>query len=117
MVFLTLVLSVIALIIAILAYQKAGGISDLKRQIEHIASSGDLKRSIDSLASATDSFKEKTAETIGRLEAAFRKDKKEEDKPPEKAAPRRRTTRKQPAGRKRAASSPKKREETTPEST
>ena len=110
MAFLTLILAVIALIIAILAYQKAGGMADLKKQIEHITSSGDLRKSIDSLASASESMREKTAEAIGRLEAAF---KKEQKKPPAKPAPRRRAARKKPSREKREAPSPDKTEPTS----
>lgn len=89
--FLTLILSVIALIIAILAYQKVGGMKDLKKQIEQIASSTELRKSVESLAAATDTLKEKTVEAIGRLEATFKKEPKEEKKPPKRATPKRRT--------------------------
>jgi len=44
--YLALILSVIALIIAILAYQKAGGLADLKKQIDQIGSSVDLRKSV-----------------------------------------------------------------------
>lgn len=93
MVFLTLILSVVALIIAILAYQKVGGLADLRKQIDQIASSEELKKSIESMASATESLRGKTAEAIGRLESTFRKEPKEEEKPVTKAAPKRKTTR------------------------
>lgn len=89
---LNLILAVIALIIAILAYQKVGGMADLRKQIDQIASSVDLRKSLDSMAAATDSVREKTAEAIGRLETTF---KKEEKKPPKRAAPKsRRPTKK-----------------------
>ena len=94
MVYLTLILAVVALIIAILAYQKAGGMADLRKQIDHITSSPDLKRSIDSLGAATESIKEKTSEAIGRMETAFKKEVKEEKKPTRKPATRKRTPRK-----------------------
>jgi hypothetical protein len=93
MVFLTLILSVIALIIAILAYQKVGGLADLRKQIDQIASSEELKKSIETMAAATESLRERTAEAIGRLETTFRKEPKEEEKPVTKAAPKRKTTR------------------------
>lgn len=96
MVYLTFILAVIALIIAILAYQKAGGLADLKKQIEQITSSDEFKKSIDSLASTTDSLKEKTAEAIGKLEATFKKEAKEEKKPTRKPAAKRTTRRKRP---------------------
>lgn len=102
MVYLTLILAVIALVIAILAYQKAGGLVDLKKQIDQITSSGELKRSVETLASATDSLKEKTAEAIGKIEATFKKEAKEEKKPTRKPAARKTTRRKRPARPKKA---------------
>ena len=96
MVYLTLILAVIALVIAILAYQKAGGMTDLRKQIEQIASSSELRKSVDSLASATESLKEKTAEALGKIETAFRRAPKEEEKPA------RRPAAKRPARRTRA---------------
>jgi hypothetical protein len=89
MVYLILVLAVIALVIAILAYQKAGGMTDLRKQIEQVASSSELRKSVDSLASATESLKEKTAETIGKIETAFRRAPKEEKKPAKRSAAKR----------------------------
>jgi hypothetical protein len=97
MVYLTFVLAVIALIIAILAYQKAGGLANVRKQIEQVTSSGELKKSIDSLASTTESLKEKTAEAIGKIEAAFKKEPREEKKPTRSPAARRTTRRKRPA--------------------
>ncbi|MBW2057038.1 MAG: hypothetical protein JRH07_10730 [Deltaproteobacteria bacterium] len=99
MVYLSLVLAVIALAIAILAYQKAGGMVDLKKQIEQIASSTELKKSVESLTSATDTLREKTAEAIEKLETAIRGaagSKPEEKKPPKRATPRRRAPRAKP---------------------
>ena len=75
---LALILAVIALIIAILAYQKVGGVADLRKQIEQIASSAELKKSVDSLAAATETLREKTAEAIGKLETTFKKVEKKE---------------------------------------
>ena len=40
---LNLILSIIALVLAILAYQKAGGVAGLRKQIDQIASSGSLE--------------------------------------------------------------------------
>jgi len=104
MVYLTLILAVIALVIAILAYQKAGGLADLKKQIEQITSSDEVKRSVQTLTSATESLKEKTADAIGKLESSFKKEAKEEKKPTRKpvarkATPRKRTTRPRKAAR------------------
>jgi len=84
---LSLILAVIALVIAILAYQKAGGLADLRKQIDQIASSTDLRKSIDSLRATTDTLREKTAEAIEKLETALRGKAKEEEKPPKPAVP------------------------------
>ena len=111
MLYLTLILAVVALIIAILAYQKAGGLADLRKQVDHITSSPDLKRSIESLAAATESLKEKTSEAIGRMETAFKKEVKVEKKPARKPATKKRTPRKRPATARRKAPSAESPEE------
>jgi hypothetical protein len=74
----TLLIAVVALIIAILAYQRTGGTAELKRQIETTASSPDLKKQIDALLTMTDSLREKTADALDRLEKAIRKTEKDE---------------------------------------
>ncbi len=98
MVVVTFILSIIALIIAILAYRKVGGLEDVKKQIDQIASSAELRKSIESMAAATESLRERTAEAIGRLETTFKKEPKEEakeeEKPPKRAPRKRPTTRK-----------------------
>lgn len=97
--YVSLILSVIALIIAILAYQKVGGLGELRKQIDQIASSAELKKSIESVAAATESIKEKTAEAIGKLEATLKRPSKEErppakvEKPPKRTPRKRKTTR------------------------
>jgi hypothetical protein len=73
----TLLIAVVALIISILAYQRAGGIADLRRQIDSAASSVDLKKQAEALKTATDSLREKTADALERLEKALRKPEKE----------------------------------------
>jgi len=85
--FLSLILAVIALVAAILAYRRAGGVADVKKQIDHITSSVDFKKSIDSLTAAADTLRGKTAEAIGKLEDAVRGEEKEEKKPPKKVTP------------------------------
>ena len=48
---LSLILALIALVIAILAYHKTGGLADVRKQIDQIASSEDLrKESVEKLA-------------------------------------------------------------------
>jgi len=74
----TLLIAVVALIIAILAYQRTGGTAELKRQIEVGASSPDLKKQIDALMAITDALREKTADALDRLEKVVRKTEKGE---------------------------------------
>ncbi|MGQ9508756.1 MAG: hypothetical protein ACUVTN_05075 [Thermodesulfobacteriota bacterium] len=72
----TLLIAVVALIIAILAYQRTGGITELKRQFESKVSSPDLKKQIEALAAMTDALRERTADALDRLEKAIRKAEK-----------------------------------------
>ena len=74
----TLLIAVVALIISILAYQRTGGTTELKRQIETGTSSPELKKQIDALVAMTDSLREKTADALDRLERAIRKTEKSE---------------------------------------
>jgi len=74
----TLLIAVVALIIAILAYQRTGGTEDLKRHLQSTASSPDLKKQVDSLAAITDALREKTADALDRLEKVIRKTEKGE---------------------------------------
>jgi hypothetical protein len=74
----TLLIAVVALIIAILAYQRTGGTAELKRQIEAGASSPELKKQVDVLVAMTDSLREKTADALDRLEKVIRKTEKTE---------------------------------------
>jgi pilus assembly protein TadC len=74
----TLLIAVVALIIAILAYQRTGGTAELKRQLESKTSSVDLKKQMDVLVAMTDSLREKTADALDRLEKVIRKTEKGE---------------------------------------
>jgi hypothetical protein len=74
----TLLIAVVALIIAILAYQRTGGTADLKRQIDSAASSVDLTKKVESLTIMTDALREKTADALDRLEKIVRKTEKGE---------------------------------------
>jgi len=74
----TLLISVVALIIAILAYQRTGGTADLKRQLDPRTSSSDLKKQMDALVAMTDVLREKTADALDRLEKVVRKTEKGE---------------------------------------
>ncbi len=79
---LTLILAIAALVIAVLAYKRAGGMADLKKRADQIASAIDIRKSVDALVATTDTLKEKTAEAIGKLEATVKREKRE-GKPPE----------------------------------
>lgn len=72
----TLLIAVVALILSILAYQRSGGFTELKREIESRTSSPDLKKQIESLMAVTESLREKTADALDRLEKAIRKTEK-----------------------------------------
>ncbi len=74
----TLLIAVVALIIAILAYQRTGGTAELKRQLESATLPPDLKRQMDALMAMTDSLREKTADALERLEKVIRKTEKPE---------------------------------------
>jgi len=74
----TLLIAVVALVISILAYQRTGGTSELKRQSESTPSSVDLKKQVEALVAMTDSLREKTADALDRLEKVIRKTEKGE---------------------------------------
>jgi hypothetical protein len=66
-------IAVAALIIAILAYQRAGGTVEHKKKIETSVPSDDLKMQIKNLIAVTDALREKTADALDRLEKVIRK--------------------------------------------
>ena len=72
---LALIISIIALIIAILAYQKVGGAADLKKQTEAFTNVGET------IAKATDSLRDKTADILDRMEAVVRGTEEEKEAP------------------------------------
>ncbi|RLB07660.1 MAG: hypothetical protein DRG50_02145 [Deltaproteobacteria bacterium] len=63
---LALIISIIALIIAIMAYQKVGGVADLKKQTEILSNIGEA------IVKATNTLREKTADVLDKMEAALR---------------------------------------------
>lgn len=69
---LTLLIAVVALVIAILAFQRTGGIHDLRRQMDDLS---------EKTEHATKGAREVTADALGRLETLIRGQQK-----PEKAA-------------------------------
>jgi len=100
MLVITFIISIIALIISILAYQRTGGAKEMKKTVDSLSSSmeslkertGDsLKEQVDKLTSVTESLREKTADVIDRLEKALRKEP--EQKPPEEETPKEKTVR------------------------
>jgi len=74
----TLLIAVVALILSILAYQRTGGITDLKRQLESTTSSVDLQKQMEALVAMTHSLRDKTADALDRLEKLIRKTEKTE---------------------------------------
>ena len=94
------VLAIIALIISILAYRRAGGATELKKTVDSLSSTmesikdragEELKERVEHLTSLTESLKERTADAIDKLEKAVRGKPEEEppeEKPPEQKPPR-----------------------------
>jgi hypothetical protein len=70
--------SIVALILAFLAFQKAGGLGDLKQQTEVLSQIGDA------IIKATNSLREKTADVLDKLETGLRA---KETKPTSKKEP------------------------------
>ena len=72
MTILAFIIAIVALVIAVLAYQKAGGIRDLQEQAE-------------ALRFVADNLREKTADALDKLEKSLRKtEEKKEEKTKEK---------------------------------
>ena len=69
---LALIISIVALAIALLAYHKAGGIASLKKQTEVLTNVGDT------IVKASDSLRDRTANLLDKWEGAVRAT--EEDK-------------------------------------
>ncbi|RLA85636.1 MAG: hypothetical protein DRG31_02460 [Deltaproteobacteria bacterium] len=63
---LALIIAIIALILAILAYQRTGGELELKRRL-------------DTLSGALDNLREKTADLLDKMETALRKGEQKEE--------------------------------------
>jgi hypothetical protein len=72
---LALVIAIIALIFAILAYYKVGGAANLRKQTEALTSVGET------IVKATDSLRDKTADILDRMEAAVRGAEEEKGAP------------------------------------
>ena len=63
---LALIISIIALIFAVLAYQKVGGLGDKKKQSEFLSQIGDA------IVTASAALREKTADALEKLETNLR---------------------------------------------
>lgn len=99
MLIVTFIISVVALIISILAYQRTGGAKELKKTVDSLSSTmeslkdrtGDsLRDQIEKLTSVTESLRDRSANAIDRLESAIRgkeEEKAKEKKPPEEKPP------------------------------
>ena len=77
----TFIIAIIALLISVLAYRRAGGAKELKKTVDSLSSTmeslkdragGGLKEQVEHLTSLTESLKEKTADAIDRVEKAVR---------------------------------------------
>lgn len=93
-------IAIIALITAILAYQRTGGTKELRQKVDSLSSSMEslkgraevgFKEQMEHLTSVTESIRDRTAGAIDRLEKAVRGKpgvKPPEEKPPAKKPPR-----------------------------
>ena len=96
----TFIIAIIALLISILAYRRAGGAKELKKTVDSLSSTmgslkgragESLKEQVEHLTSLTESLKEKTTDAIDRVEKAVRgrpEEKPSEEKAPEEKPPR-----------------------------
>jgi hypothetical protein len=67
MVTVALIISIVALIIAIVAYYRTGGVADLKKRVEVLTDAGESM-----VSKAGDSLRDKTADVLGKVEDAVR---------------------------------------------
>ena len=89
-----LIISIIALIIAIVAYQKAGGrAGDLKKHTETLTHVGET------VAKATDSLRDKTADILDKMEAVVRGAEERREAPKAREEAESPKTRKEPRAR------------------
>ena len=76
----TLIIAIVALIIAIVAYYRTGGVAALKKRVETLTNAGETM-----VSKATDSLRDKTADVLGKVEEAVRGDEETKEQP--KTAP------------------------------
>jgi len=79
----TFILAVVALVIAVLAYSRTGGIEDLRSQVKAMGSKTDALRA--KTADTTETLRAKTADALHRLEQSLRGSR--EPAPPPAPAP------------------------------
>ena len=72
---LALIISIVALIIAVVAYHKAGGVAGLKKQTEALTNVGDT------IVKATDSLRDKTADVLDKMEGVIRSREESKEEP------------------------------------
>ena len=72
----TLIIAIVALIIAIVAYYRTGGVAALKKQVEGLTNAGETM-----VSKATDSVRDKTADVLGKVEEAVRGDEETKEQP------------------------------------
>jgi len=65
----TLIIAIVALIIAIVAYYRTGGVAALKKQVEDLTNAGETM-----VSKASDSLRNKAADALGKVEEAVRGD-------------------------------------------
>jgi hypothetical protein len=72
----TLIIAIVALIIAILAYYRTGGVADLKKRVEALTDAGESM-----VSKAGDSLRDKTADVLGKVEDAVRGEEEAKEEP------------------------------------
>lgn len=87
----TLIIAVLALVIAIIAFQRTGGIKDLRQQVEVLRS-----KQVELFGSKSGTVRDRTADALERLERLIRGKEKnspeeaketESDEPPRRDSP------------------------------
>ena len=90
----TFIIAIIALLISVLAYRRAGGARELKKTVDSLTSTMEslkdrtgesVREQVEKLTSVTESLRERTADVIDRAEKVPRG--KPKGKPPDKKAP------------------------------
>jgi ABC-type transporter Mla subunit MlaD len=91
----TFIIAIIALLISVLAYRRAGGARELKKTVDSLTSTMEslkdrtgesVREQVEKLTSVTESLRERTADVIDRAEKAVRgtpEEKAPDEKTPE----------------------------------